>query len=254
MPTTNDSDSSLRFPILIGDIGGTNARFSIVPDAQSEASEPVIVQTANFATIDDAIRSAVLDRSSIRPNSAVLAVAGPVDSDEIQLTNCPWIVKPRQMIANLGLSDIVVLNDFEAQALAVVALGEEHMEKIGGGAPELRCRLIVGVVVPGLSRGLVREFEDDHAVGEGLALAGGHRVAARQELSAISFQRRRGERGVLLVGFGVVDPHGADHICGHGLLLGSGRAYRFIEAGSRQISVVIAVVAHKVTTDKRNGS
>jgi glucokinase len=30
---------------------------------------------------------------------------------------------------------VVVLNDFEAQALAVVALGPGHMEKIGGGEP-----------------------------------------------------------------------------------------------------------------------
>jgi glucokinase len=136
MPSASEDDTVLRFPILIGDIGGTNARFSIVLDANSEISEPRIVQTADFVTIDDAIQSAILDRSSIRPNSAVLAVAGPVDGDEIELTNCPWVVKPRRMLANLGLSDIVVLNDFEAQALAVVALGEEHMEKIGGGAPE----------------------------------------------------------------------------------------------------------------------
>lgn len=136
MPAMNDDETQLRFPILIGDIGGTNARFSIVLDANSEASEPIIVKTADFATIDDAIRTAVLDHVPTPPNSAVLAVAGPVESDEIPLTNCPWIVKPKQMLANLGLSDIVVLNDFEAQALAVVALGEEHMEKIGGGAME----------------------------------------------------------------------------------------------------------------------
>ncbi len=49
------------------------------------------------------------------------------------------------MFASLGLSDIVVLNDFEAQALAVVALGEEHMEKIGGGAPEPNAgRVVLG--------------------------------------------------------------------------------------------------------------
>jgi glucokinase len=136
MTSASDDDTALRFPILIGDIGGTNARFSIVVDANSEISEPRIVQTADFETIDEAIQAAILDRSSVRPNSAVLAVAGPVDGDEIELTNCPWVVKPRRMLAGLGLSDIVVLNDFEAQALAVVALGEEHMEKIGGGAPE----------------------------------------------------------------------------------------------------------------------
>ncbi|TIO67782.1 MAG: glucokinase, partial [Mesorhizobium sp.] len=140
-----EDDTALRFPVLIGDIGGTNARFSIVLDANSEATEPQIVQTANFKTIDEAIQAAVLDRSSIQPHSAVLAVAGPVDGDEIRLTNCPWVVKPHQMFANLGLSEIVVLNDFEAQALAVVALGEEHMEKIGGGTPEPNAgRVVLG--------------------------------------------------------------------------------------------------------------
>ncbi|CDX41248.1 Glucokinase [Mesorhizobium sp. ORS 3359] len=147
-----EDEKGLRFPVLIGDIGGTNARFSIVLDANSEATEPYIVQTANFKTIDDAIQAAVLDRSSIQPNSAVLAIAGPVDGDEIPLTNCPWVVKPRQMIANLGLSEVVVLNDFEAQALAVVALGQEHMEKIGGGAPEPNAsRVVLG---PGTGLGV----------------------------------------------------------------------------------------------------
>jgi glucokinase len=143
---------TLRFPVLIGDIGGTNARFSVIADEKSEAGEPQIVKTADYATIDDAIRAAVLDRSSIRPNSAVLAVAGPVEADEIPLTNCPWIVKPRQMLSSLGLGDVVVLNDFEAQALAVVALGEEHMEQIGGGAPEPNAgRVVLG---PGTGLGV----------------------------------------------------------------------------------------------------
>ncbi len=55
-------ETLLRFPILIGDIGGTNARFSIVLDANAEAGEPTIVQTANYNTIDEAIQAAVLDR------------------------------------------------------------------------------------------------------------------------------------------------------------------------------------------------
>lgn len=147
-----EDEKALRFPVLIGDIGGTNARFSIVLDANSEATEPQIVQTANFKTIDEAIQAVVLDRSSIQPNSTVLAIAGPVDGDEIPLTNCPWVVKPRQMFRTLGLSEVVVLNDFEAQALAVVAIGEEHMEKIGGGTPELNAgRVVLG---PGTGLGV----------------------------------------------------------------------------------------------------
>jgi glucokinase len=125
----------LRFPVLIGDIGGTNARFALLTDAGSDPYQFPIVKTAAFATIDEAI-AATLSGVSMRPRSTVLAVAGPVDGDEIPLTNCDWVVRPLRMLAELGLEEVVVLNDFEAQALAVVALGPEHLEQIGGSAPE----------------------------------------------------------------------------------------------------------------------
>ena len=145
-------EESLRFPILIGDVGGTNARFAIVESPDTEAGEPRIVRTAEFETIDDAIAGSILRDAAVRPNSAVIAVAGPVDGDAIALTNCPWVVRPKGMFASLGLSDVVVLNDFEAQALAVIALGEEHMEKIGGGAPEEgAARVVLG---PGTGLGV----------------------------------------------------------------------------------------------------
>ncbi|TWG92424.1 glucokinase [Mesorhizobium sp. J18] len=142
----------LSFPILIGDIGGTNARFAILVDSYAEPKAFPVVQTADYATIDEAIQAAVLDRTSLQPRSAVLAVAGPVDGDEIDLTNCDWVVRPRKLISELGLSDIVILNDFEAQALAVVALGEEHLERIGSGiAEEAGSRVVLG---PGTGLGV----------------------------------------------------------------------------------------------------
>ncbi|MDP3895260.1 MAG: glucokinase [Mesorhizobium sp.] len=152
MAKGTDSDMNLNFPVLIGDIGGTNARFAILVDSYAEPKQFPVVQTADFATIDEAIQVTILDRTSILPRSAVLAVAGPVDGDEIQLTNCPWVVRPKAMIAGLGMDDIVILNDFEAQALAVVALGDEHMVKIGPGIAEPSAgRVVLG---PGTGLGV----------------------------------------------------------------------------------------------------
>ena len=152
MPGRRDDQTNLKFPILIGDIGGTNARFAILTDTMAEATHFPTVRTADFATIDDAIQNAILDKTAVMPRSAVLAVAGPVDGDEIELTNCDWVVRPRAMSENLGLTDIVVLNDFEAQALAVVALGPEHLERIGGGvAEEGGSRVVLG---PGTGLGV----------------------------------------------------------------------------------------------------
>jgi glucokinase len=130
------SDVSYDFPILIGDIGGTNARFALVVDAYAEPKIFPVVQTSDYETIDDAIQAAVLDKTSLQPKSMVLAVAGPVDGDEVDLTNCPWVVKPHVLISKFGLTDVIVLNDFEAQALAVVALGREHLHKLGGNEPD----------------------------------------------------------------------------------------------------------------------
>ncbi|WP_157014581.1 glucokinase [Mesorhizobium xinjiangense] len=152
MSNPADPEAILNFPILIGDIGGTNARFAILVDAYAEPKQFPTVQTADFATIDEAIQTSILDKTSIMPRSAVLAVAGPVDGDEVKLTNCDWVVRPRAMFDNLGLEDIVVLNDFEAQALAVVALGEEHMVRIGGGEVEPEAsRIVLG---PGTGLGV----------------------------------------------------------------------------------------------------
>ncbi|MBD0413589.1 glucokinase [Oryzicola mucosus] len=144
-----DHETAFAFPILIGDIGGTNARFAVVDGPDAPDGAPVVVRTADFSTIDDAIKAIAEKRDGPAPRSAILAVAGPVNGDEIPLTNCPWVVRPKQL-RSLGLADIVVLNDFEAQALAVVALGDEHMEKIGGGEPQEEA----GKVVLGPGTGL----------------------------------------------------------------------------------------------------
>jgi len=152
MSLTLDSGQALKFPILIGDIGGTNARFALLVDAFAEPKTFPVVKTADFATLDDAIQATVLDKTSLQPKSAVLAVAGPIDGNEIPLTNCDWVVKPRGMLATLGLGEIIVLNDFEAQALAVSSLPERSRQKIGGGTPhEGASRVVVG---PGTGLGV----------------------------------------------------------------------------------------------------
>lgn len=129
-------DEHFPFPILIGDIGGTNARFSLLNDAASETKDVAIVQTANYPTIDAAIEDAVLSKAPVKPLSTILAVAGPINGDVIPLTNCPWVVRPNDLIANLGFEDVVVINDFEAQALAVATLDGENQVQVGRGEPK----------------------------------------------------------------------------------------------------------------------
>ncbi|MDE1991734.1 MAG: glucokinase, partial [Rhizobiaceae bacterium] len=142
------------------DIGGTNARFSILADAEAEPTHFPIVQTANFETIDAAIQAA-LEKSAVRPRSAILAIAGPVRGDEIPLTNCDWVIRPMTMISNLGIEDVLVINDFEAQALAIAEVSDEHRETVGDTAENMiASRAVLG---PGTGLGVAGLVHAQHA-------------------------------------------------------------------------------------------
>jgi glucokinase len=146
------SDAPLAFPILIGDIGGTNARFWVLGDSFAEPQQFPNVRTADFETIDQAIQQEVLDKTSKQPRSAILAVAAPIEGDEIPLTNCDWIVRPRQLIEQLGFSDVLVINDFEAQALAIASLSDDDRLPVGPRADApVASRVVLG---PGTGLGV----------------------------------------------------------------------------------------------------
>ncbi|MBB4065817.1 glucokinase [Gellertiella hungarica] len=160
MPRNNSYSHPLPFPILIGDIGGTNARFSILIDVYAEPKEFPIIQTADFATIDEAIQAGVLDKTSVQPRAAILAIAGPIRGEEIPLTNCPWVVRPKAMIKGLGLEEILIVNDFEAQALAIASLTEEHREPIGNGNEGMTASKVV--LGPGTGLGVAGLIHAEH--------------------------------------------------------------------------------------------
>jgi glucokinase len=90
------------------------------------------LKTADFPGVVEAARAYLEDR---RVRSAVFAVATPVDSDWVHLTNSPWAFSIEATRDALGLDDLAVINDFVAQALAVPQLGPEDLIKVGGGEP-----------------------------------------------------------------------------------------------------------------------
>ena len=121
------------FPILVADIGGTNARFALVQDAHSL---PVLNSTASvkdFKSIGDAIDEVVLAKTSLLPKTIILAIAGPLEREKIKLTNADWTFSPKDLIERFNLETAVIMNDFSAQALATIAIDAEHLIEIGEG-------------------------------------------------------------------------------------------------------------------------
>jgi glucokinase len=116
---------------LIADIGGTNARFALT----GEDGRPTDVQKLAVADYPGPVEAARAYLAGRAVREAVLAVATPVTSDRIALTNSPWAFSIRESQAALGLDRLEVINDFTAQALAVPWLTAAERRQIGGGAP-----------------------------------------------------------------------------------------------------------------------
>ncbi|MCC5866281.1 MAG: glucokinase [Wenzhouxiangella sp.] len=120
-------------PILIGDIGGTKARFAL---AEPGPGRPLIRDIVRLPTADfDSLQEAAghyLAGLDTRPRKAAIAVASPVRGDDIRLTNLPWSFKRGELAEALGLEQVHLLNDFGATARAVAVLEKSEYESLSG--------------------------------------------------------------------------------------------------------------------------
>lgn len=104
--------------LLVGDIGGTNARFALWRDNQLH--EVKVFATADYTSPEQAIEAYLDDQGIARGGlSAVcLAVAGPVDGDEFRFTNNHWRLSRSAFCKTLQVERLLLINDFSAMALA----------------------------------------------------------------------------------------------------------------------------------------
>jgi glucokinase len=108
-------------PLLLADIGGTNARFAFHDGALGQPSSLSLDQFAGIAPL----LAHVLAGRRVR--GMVLAVAGPVAGNAVTMTNRDWRVDGAALGAHL-------LNDFEALAWALPALTPADVMPFGGGS------------------------------------------------------------------------------------------------------------------------
>ncbi len=119
---------------LVADIGGTNVRFAAV---DLEAPQPKIdslrfLSTRGHPDIVAAAKTYLRDAGlDTPPRALVFAVAGPVENNEIHLTNAGWRISTEELRAGLGAAYARLVNDFEAVAQAVPHLQEHDLAAIG---------------------------------------------------------------------------------------------------------------------------
>jgi glucokinase len=140
--------SSLR---VIGDIGGTNARFAVAENGQY--GEVRHVEVKKYPSLHDALTDYLKALPAARrPVEAALDVAGPVVGDIVALTNLNWRFSISELKQSLGLSTLKVVNDFAAAAMAVPYLPAQGLFTVGPSWPQAKG--VVGVIGPGTGLGV----------------------------------------------------------------------------------------------------
>lgn len=143
-------------PRLLADIGGTFARFALEL-GPGEFTQMVSLRCAEHADFHAAV-SAYLrglswpDGPAQQIAHAAVAIANPVEGDQVRMTNYHWQFSIDEMRQRLGLDTLVVVNDFTALAMALPRLADADVRQVGGG--QARRPSVIGLLGAGTGLGV----------------------------------------------------------------------------------------------------
>lgn len=208
--------------LLIGDIGGTNARFALADPEAPGFSDVLTLQCADFESAEVAIKHYLETVGAAAADVICLAAAGPLVDKRIRITNNHWILETDALLAEFSTDSVRLLNDFHAIAYSIPFLGADDCTTIGLPDPKpLPAQdYTVGIVGPGTGLGAVglRKHGDLLIPIAGEASHGGFApetkvqidvlVALRQQLDRVCSERLVSGSGLENVYWALGEIHG----------------------------------------------
>ncbi|CCQ11722.1 Glucokinase [Pseudoalteromonas luteoviolacea B = ATCC 29581] len=140
-PRTSTSSRTGFSPILVADIGGTNARFAVATEFDATHNSFIIEHlriypSAEFSSFEAAISLFLNELPIDKPERACLAVAGPIKGQQVYLTNLGWEFNAELVKSQFEFKSFQVINDFAAFAFAAPYLDESKNLQIKSGQPQ----------------------------------------------------------------------------------------------------------------------
>lgn len=196
-------------PRLIADIGGTYARFAL-ETAPGSFEQVASLRSAEHEDFHAAVSAYLRGVPRGAVQHGAVAIANPVEGDEVRMVNYHWHFSIEQTRQRLGLETLVVVNDFTALAMAVPKLAPEERRQVGGGAPR-DTPSVIGVIGAGTGLGVSGLIPSENGW-VALGAEGGHATLAprderelmivrhaMRELNHVSFERLLSGPGLELI-------------------------------------------------------
>ncbi len=186
--------------ILAGDIGGTKTRLALYrAGVPAVAPVPLPGAERTFPSREHASLEAIVTLfRNDHPDpieAASFGVAGPVRDGRSETTNLPWVIETPALATLLGLQAerVGLLNDLEASAWGLAALGPGDLLNLSPGSPGARGNS--AMIAAGTGLGEAGLFWDGHRH-RPFATEGGHaEFAPRTPLQDALAQWLRGRFG-----------------------------------------------------------
>lgn len=196
--------------VVAGDIGGTKTRLAVIEvngtqlRVEREGSYP----SRHFATFEALLAEFLKDTQA--PDRAAFGIAGPVRGGAVRTTNLPWYIEADVLQRHFGFKACALLNDLEAAARGLPALGANDLLTLQQGEPAASGNAAIIAAGTGLGEaGLYWDGRQYHPY----ATEGGHASFSPQTELEIELLRYLQARYVhvswerVVSGMGLVDLH-----------------------------------------------
>jgi glucokinase len=121
--------------ILAGDIGGTSTRLAYFEESGGKLLNHAehIFRSRDYRTLEEAV-SKFMTEQNIRTSVACFGIAGPVKDGRSETPNLPWVIEDKALVRDLGIANVYLLNDLEANAWGLSQLGPDDYFEVAPGS------------------------------------------------------------------------------------------------------------------------
>lgn len=195
--------------ILAGDIGGTNTRLALFNGDPHAPERLRVYRSAEYTGLDQILELFLAD-CGLSLEAASFGVAAPIRAERANGVNLPWGVDGRELASLLGLRNVGLINDLEANAHGIAALRDDDIVVLNEGAADAAGN--AALISAGTGLGQAGLYWDGERY-RPFATEGGHAdFAPRDELQAALLLHLRKKYGHVSFervcsGTGLVDVH-----------------------------------------------
>lgn len=180
------------YPRLLGDIGGTHARFAWQSQPGGPLEDTGIYLCARFGTLEACVKQYLTDHNKTTPVCAAMGIATQILGDWVTMPNNPWAFSISALKQALQLEQLLFINDFTALALSLPDLQASDLHCIQAGQAAARAPL--ALLGPGTGLGVSGLFCTAQGTYVAISGEGGHVTLSadnERETAVLSYLRQR---------------------------------------------------------------